>query len=66
MEEIRQKIKKIIEAEYRKALNAGILDTAVIEEKIWQILLDKNLLNIKIPEPAYGCYENTEEINHSI
>lgn len=63
MEEIRHKIKKLIEAEYRKALNAGILDTSVIEEKIWQLLLDKNLININVPEPAYGCYENSEEYN---
>ncbi len=61
MEEIRHKIKKLIEAEYRKALNAGILDTSLIEEKIWQLLLDKNLINITVPEPAYGCYENSEE-----
>ncbi len=61
MEDIRQVIKKIIEVEYKKAFNAGILDSAKIVEKIWIQLIEKNLINIPAPEPAHGCYENYEE-----
>lgn len=61
MEDIRQIIKKIIELEYKKAHKAGIFDSAKIVEKIWAQLIEKNLINIPAPEPAYGCFENYEE-----
>jgi hypothetical protein len=61
MEDIRQILKKIIESEYKKAIEAGLIDSSKIAEKIWNILIEKNVITIPAPEPAYGCYENSEE-----
>jgi predicted DNA-binding protein (UPF0278 family) len=61
MDEINQTIKKIIELEYRSALNKGLLDSASIANKIWDVLIDKNAITVPAPESACGCYENTDE-----
>ncbi len=60
-EEIRQLIKNLIEREYRQALDEGLLDSAEVSNKIWNVLLDKNALHIPVPESACGCFENFDE-----
>jgi predicted DNA-binding protein (UPF0278 family) len=61
MDEINQVIRKIIEMEYRNALNKGLLDSASIANKIWDVLIDKNAISVPVPESACGCYENIDE-----
>lgn len=61
MDEIHQVIKKIIELEYRTALNKGLLDSASIASKIWDVLVDKNAITVTVPESACGCYEDDDE-----
>jgi hypothetical protein len=61
MEEVRQLIKKVIELEYKDALTKGLLDSRSISNKIWDLLVDKDALQIPAPEAASGCYENTED-----
>jgi hypothetical protein len=61
MEEVRQLMKKIIEMEYKDALAKGLLDSMSVSNKIWNLLIDKDALQIPAPEAASGCYENTED-----
>lgn len=61
MEEITLLIKKLIELEYKNALNKGLLDSKLVANKIWNLLIDKDAVNIPVPEAASGCYENTED-----
>ena len=61
MEEVRQLIKKVIELEYKNALTKGLLDSRSVSNKIWNLLVDKDALQIPVPEAASGCYENTED-----
>jgi|GEM_PF-2074492 len=61
IDEIRQLIKKIVEHEYKSALNKGLLDSRSISNKIWNLLIDKNALHIPAPEGVYGCYENQDD-----
>ena len=61
MEEIRQLMKKVIEMEYKDALAKGLLDSMSVSNKIWNLLIDKDALQIPAPEAASGCYENTED-----
>lgn len=60
IEEIRQLIRKIIELEYKNALNRGLLDSKTVTNKIWNLLLDKDAIHIPAPEAASGCYESSE------
>ena len=61
MEEVRQLMKKVIEMEYKDALAKGLLDSYSVSNKIWNLLIDKDALQIPAPEAASGCYENTED-----
>jgi hypothetical protein len=61
IEEVRQLIKKVVELEYKNALTKGLLDSRSVSNKIWNLLVDKNALQIPVPEGASGCYENTED-----
>ena len=61
MEEILQQIMRTVEREFRSALKNGLLDSASVANKIWDILIDKEAIKISIPEPAYGCWENIED-----
>lgn len=61
MEEILQQIMRTVESEFRSALKNGLLDSASVANKIWDILVDKEAIKISIPEPAYGCWENIED-----
>ncbi|QQS36358.1 MAG: hypothetical protein IPM56_19315 [Ignavibacteriales bacterium] len=61
VDEIQQVIKKIIELEYKNALNRGLLDSGKIADKIWDVLVDKNAISVPVPESAYGCYEDTDD-----
>ena len=61
MEEVRQLMKKVIEMEYKDALAKGLLDSMSVSNKIWNLLIDKDALQIPAPEAASGCYENTED-----
>ena len=61
MEEIKYQIRQILEREYKKALQKGMLDSSSIVNQIWQ-LIKENEENIVVkPEPVYGCYENPDE-----
>jgi len=61
MDEVLQQIMKTIEREFKDALNNGLLDSASIANKIWDILIDKEAIKVSVPEPAYGCCENFDE-----
>jgi len=61
MDEVLQQIMKTIEREFKDALNDGLLDSASVANKIWDILIDKEAIKVVVPEPAYGCFENFEE-----
>ena len=61
IEEVRQQIGRIIEAEYRKALAAGLLNPLGISNEIMNLLIEKNALYVPIPESASGCYEDFEK-----
>lgn len=61
MDEVLQQIMKTIEKEFKAALSDGLLDSASVANKIWDLLLAKEAIKITIPEPAYGCCENFEE-----
>ncbi len=61
MEEVHLLIRKVIELEYKNALNKGLLDSRSIANKIWNLLVDKDALQIPAPEGASGCYENNED-----
>ena len=61
MDEVLQQIMKTIEREFKSALNNGLLDSASVANKIWDILIDKEAIKVTVPEPAYGCCENFEE-----
>jgi len=61
MEEMKNQIRKIIELEYKDALQKGLLDSATVVNKIWTLLLEKNAVSALAPEPAFGCYENVDE-----
>ena len=61
MEELRQQIGQIIEIEYKKALNKGLLNPKEISNKIWNLLLEEDAIYIPIPESASGCYEDFED-----
>ena len=61
MEEVRKLIRKVIELEYKDALNKGLLDSRSISNKIWNLLIDKDALHLPAPEAASGCYENNED-----
>lgn len=61
MNEIIQQIMKTIEKEFKNALNKGLLDSAEVANKIWDLLVEKEAIKVNVPEPAYGCCENFEE-----
>ncbi len=61
MEEIKYQIRKIIEKEYKEALEKGLLDSSNIVNKIWDLLVEKEEEIVAKPEPVYGCYENSDE-----
>lgn len=61
MEELIQQIMKTIEREFKNTLNEGLFDSAVVANKIWDLLIEKEVIKIKVPEPAYGCCENFED-----
>lgn len=61
MEEIKSQICKLIEKEYKEAMEKGILDSYSIVNKIWKLLAEKKEDGIVKPEPVYGCYENSDE-----
>jgi hypothetical protein len=61
MEEIKQQIRKIIESEYKDALKKGLLDSRYIVNKIWKLLVEKEIIYLSSPEAVYGCYENFDE-----
>ena len=61
MDEILQQIKRTVEKEFKDALANGLLDSASVANKIWDLLLAKEAIKVSIPEPAYGCCENFEE-----
>lgn len=61
MNEIIQQIMKTIEKEFKNALNEGLLDSAVVANKIWDLLVEKEAIKVTVPEPAYGCCEFFEE-----
>jgi predicted DNA-binding protein (UPF0278 family) len=61
MDEVLQQIMKTIEREFKDALNNGLLDSASVANKIWDILIDKEAIKVSVPEPAYGCWENFDE-----
>ncbi len=61
MEELRQQIGKIIEIEYKKAINKGLLNPKEISNKIWNLLIEEDAIYIPVPESASGCYEDFEE-----
>jgi hypothetical protein len=63
MDEALQQIMKMIEKEFRDALSEGLLDSASIANKIWDILISQEAIKVSIPEPAYGCCENFDEFN---
>jgi hypothetical protein len=63
MDEALQQIMKTIEKEFRDALSKGLLDSASIANKIWDILISQEAIKVSIPEPAYGCCENFDEFN---
>ncbi len=62
MEEIKLKIQKIIEKEYREAVKKGILDSSTIVNQIWKLLFEKDPESFSKPEPAYGCYDYFDEL----
>jgi hypothetical protein len=61
MNEILLQLRKTIEREFLEALNRGLLDSASVANKIWDLLIDKEAIKISVPEPAYGCCENFDE-----
>ncbi len=61
MDEVLQQIMKTIEKEFKNALKNGLLDSASIANKIWDLLIDKEAIKVSAPEPAYGCCENFDE-----
>lgn len=61
MEEILQQIMRTVESEFRSALKNGLLDSASVANKIWDILIDREAIKVSVPEPAYGCWENIED-----
>lgn len=61
MDEVLQQIMKTIEREFKNALNNGLLDSASVANKIWDILIDKEAIKVSVPEPAYGCFENLDD-----
>jgi hypothetical protein len=61
MNEVLQQIMKTIEKEFKNAMNNGLLDSASVADKIWDILIDKEAIKVTVPEPAYGCCENFDE-----
>lgn len=61
MDEVLQQIMKTIEREFKDALNNGLLDSASVANKIWDILIDKEAIKVSVPEPAYGCFENLDD-----
>jgi hypothetical protein len=65
MEKIKHQIRKIIEREYKDALEKGLFDSTSVANQIWELLNEKETQNF-IPEPAYGCYENIDEFDQNI
>ena len=61
MDEVLQQIMKTIEREFKSALNEGLLNSAEVANKIMDILIDKEAINVSVPEPAYGCCENFDD-----
>lgn len=61
MEEILKQIMTTVEREFKEALNEGLLDSASVANKIWDVLIDNEAIKIAVPEPAYGCCENFDE-----
>ncbi len=61
MEEILKQIMTTVEKEFREALNEGLLDSASVANKIWDVLIDNEAIKVAVPEPAYGCCENFDE-----
>lgn len=61
IDEVRQQIGKIIEQEYRKALDKGLLNPMGISNQIWNMLIEKNAIYIPVPESASGCYEELDD-----
>jgi len=61
MDEVLQQIMNTIEREFKEALKNGLLDSASITNKIWDILIDREAIKVSVPEPAYGCCENFDE-----
>jgi len=61
MDELMQQIMKTIEREFKSALNNGLLDSASVANKIWDILINKEAIKVSVPEPAYGCCENFDD-----
>lgn len=61
MEEIKYQIRQIVEREYKKALEKGLMDSSSIVNQIWKLLVEKENNIVVKPEPAYGCYENSDE-----
>ena len=61
MEEMKYQIRQIIEREYKKALEKGLLDSVSIVNQICRLLTKKDEDSVVKPEPVYGCYENSEE-----
>ncbi len=61
MEEILKQIMTTVEREFKEALNEGLLDSASVANKIWDVLIDNEAIKVAVPEPAYGCCENFDE-----
>lgn len=61
MEDVLQQIMKTIDKEFKGALANGLLDSASVADKIFDILLAKEAIKVAVPEPAYGCCENFDD-----
>lgn len=50
MQEIREKIKRFIEEGYKSAVEEGTLDSTFVTMRIWNFLIEKDVLNFNQPD----------------
>lgn len=61
MDEIKNHIRQIIEQECKEVFEKGLIDSSSIADRICRLLAGKEDDIVIIPEPVYGCYENSDE-----
>ena len=60
MDNLRLHITIFLLKKFKMIMKEGISAPITVSNKIWNFIITTNLVKIKIPEAACGCYEREE------